>query len=74
MSKLGRLEQPGQPLAVASVDLALHQHGQSILEGHLGRRGTAGLIGQRVDHAVQPQSAQLVQGVFIEQEKVSFVR
>jgi len=69
----GGLEQACQPLAVAPVDLALHQHGQPLLEGHLGRRGGGGLVGQGVDHAVEPQPAQLVQGVFVEQGTFSFV-
>jgi len=66
--QLGGLEQPGEPLGVAPVDLALHQQRQPIVEGQLAGCRRCGLVGQGVDHAVQAQPAQLVQGVFIEQE------
>src|SRR6218665_204683 len=59
----GALEQARQTLVVASVDLALHEQAQPLLEAERGRRAADGLIAQCGRHAVQAQRLELVQGV-----------
>jgi hypothetical protein len=63
---LARLEQPRHALAVAPVDLALHQQRQAVLEGQRLGGGLGGRVVERGDHTVQAQAAQLVQGVLVE--------
>jgi len=62
----GRLQQPRHALAVAPVELALHQQRQALIEGQRLGGVLGGGVGERGDHAVQAQAAQLVQGVLLQ--------
>jgi hypothetical protein len=64
--ELGGLEQPRHALAVAPVHLALHQQRQALFEGQLLGGSLRARVGERGDHAVQAQAAQLVQGVLLQ--------
>jgi hypothetical protein len=63
----GGLEQPRHALAVAPVDLLLHEQAEAFVAAQRRGAGGQGAVGQRVGHAVQAQRAQLGQGVFVEQ-------
>ncbi len=62
----GGLEQALQAAVVPPGDLALHEQREPLIEAQGGGCRAAGLLRQGVDHAVQAQRAQLVEGVFIE--------
>ena len=69
---LAALSRRVEALGVAPVDLALHEHAPAVPRSPGSAAAVlSGLVLQRVDHAVQAQAAQLVEGVFVEQ-RVSF--
>jgi len=52
----------GQPLAVAFQGLALHQHGQAVLEAEFDGIGVPALLLKRPGHAGETKLAQAVRG------------